>query len=77
MGWWPVSATEALIALLEQPGADEPGVREVTRALRRTPGHLADQFDHWQTIVDAVGAERAAHLAVDAAQAAHKRWLAG
>ena len=52
-------------------------MREVTRALRLTPVHLADQFDHWQTIVDALGAERAAYLAVDNVQAAHKRWLAG
>jgi hypothetical protein len=77
VGWWPVSATDRLIALLEQPGAGDPGVREVTRALRRIPVHLADQFDHWQTIVDAVGVERAAYMAVDAAHAAHKRWLAG
>jgi hypothetical protein len=73
----PITPTQALIALLEQPGAHLPGVREVTRALRLAPVHVAGQFDHWQTIVDAVGAERAAHLAVDSVQATHKRWLAG
>jgi hypothetical protein len=71
-----ITPTQALIALLEQIGTDQ-GVREVTLALRLTPVHLADQFDHWQTIVDAVGPKRAAHLAVDNVQAAHKRWLAG
>ena len=73
----PITPTQALIELLERPGAHLPAVREVTRALRLTPVHLADQFDHWQTIVHAVGAERAAHMAVDNVQAAHKRWLAG
>ena len=73
----PITSTQALISLLEQPGADLPAVREVIRALRLTPVHLADQFDHWQTIVGAVGAERAAHMAVDNVQATHKRWLAG
>jgi hypothetical protein len=72
----PITPTQALIDLLEQPGIDQ-AVREVTRALRLTPVHLAEQFDHWQTIVHAVGPERAAHLAVDNVQAAHKRWLAG
>ena len=72
-----ITPTQALIELLEQLGTHDQGVREVARALRLTPVHLADQFDHWQTIVHAVGAERAAHLAVDNVQAAHKRWLAG
>ena len=72
-----ITPTQALIALLEQLGTNEQAVGEVTQALRLTPVHLADQFDHWQTIVLAVGAERAAHMAVDNVQAAHKRWLAG
>lgn len=75
-----MSATEGLLALLEQPGAGagDPGVRQVTRALRRTPQQVADQIDHWQTIVDAVGPARAAHtVVVNATRAAHKGWLAG
>jgi hypothetical protein len=74
-----VSATEGLIALLEQAGAgtSDPGVRQVTRALRHTPQQVADQFDHYQNLVDAVGAEQAAGMVVNAARAAHKGWLAG
>lgn len=72
-----MTATEGLIALLEQTSTGDPGVRRVTRALRRTPQQIADQFDHWQTIVDAVGAEQAAAMVVNAARAAHKGWLAG
>jgi hypothetical protein len=72
-----MTGTDGLIALLEQPGAGNPGVRQVTQALRRTPQQVADQFDHWETIVDAVGAEQAADIVVNAARAAHKGWLAG
>src|SRR6266498_1360168 len=55
-----MSATDRLIALLEQAGASNPAVRQVTGSLRHTPEVLADRFDHYQNLVDMVGAEQAA-----------------
>jgi hypothetical protein len=72
-----VSASQALIALLEQPSAHDPGVREVTQAMRRAPQTISEQFDHYHSLVMAVGAEQAACVVVNAARHAHRRWLAG
>ncbi len=65
-----MSATDRLIALLEQAGAGNPAVRQVTGSLRH-------RFDHYQNLVDMVGAEQAACIVINAARAAHKGWLAG
>jgi len=70
-------AIDRLILLLEQPDAGDPGVRQVTAALRRTPQQLTDQFNHYQSLVDAVGAEQAARMVVNAARVANRGWLAG
>ncbi len=70
-------AIDRLILLLEQPDAGDPGVRQVTAALRRTPQQLTDQFNHYQSLVDAVGAEQAARVVVNAARVANRGWLAG
>jgi hypothetical protein len=72
-----MSATDRLIALLEQSNAGNPAVRQVTGSLRRMPHEVADRFDHYQNLVDAVGAEQAARIVINAARAAHKGWLAG
>jgi hypothetical protein len=72
-----MSAAEQLIVLLERIGPADSSVRHVAAALRRTPRAVADQFDHYETLIDAVGAEQAAHIAVNAARAANQRWLAG
>ena len=70
-------AIDRLILLLEQPGVSDPGVRQVAAALRRTPQQLTDQFNHYQSLVDAVGAEQAARMVVNAARVANRGWLAG
>jgi hypothetical protein len=72
-----MSATQALIALLEQPGADDPTAGEVVQALRRSPQTISEQFDRYQGLVGAVGAEQAACIVVNAVRLAHRRWLAG
>ncbi len=72
-----MSATDPLIALLEQAGASNPAVRQVTGSLRRTPEVLADRFDHYQNLVGSVGAQQAARIVINAARAAHRGWLAG
>ncbi len=72
-----MSAIDPLIALLEQSNAGNPGVRQVTGSLRHTPQVLADRFDHYQNLVDSVGAEQAARIVINAARATHRGWLAG
>ncbi len=72
-----MSATDPLIALLEQAGASNPAVRQVTGSLRRTPQVLAERFDHYQNLVGSVGAEQAACIVINAARVAHRGWLAG
>ena len=72
-----MSATDPLIALLEQAGASNPAVRQVTGSLRHTPEVLADRFDHYQNLVGSVGAEQAVEIVINAARVTYKGWLAG
>jgi hypothetical protein len=72
-----MSATDWLIALLEHGNPGNPGVRQVTGSLRRTPQVLAERFDHYQNLVGSVGAEQAACIVINAARATHRGWLAG
>jgi hypothetical protein len=65
-----MSATDRLIALLEQANASDPGVRQLTASLRHTPQALVERFDHYQRLVEAVGAEEVARIVVDAIRAA-------
>jgi len=73
----PASAADRLIVMLEQHGASDPAVRQLTQALRRTPQHVRERLDYYQSLVEAVGPAQAARMAVNAAHAAHKGWLAG
>jgi hypothetical protein len=72
-----MSATDRLIALLEHGNPGSPGVRQVTGSLRRMPQQVAERFDHYQNLVNSVGAEQAVDIVINAAQVAHKGWLAG
>ncbi len=72
-----MSAADRLIALLEQSGANDPGARQVTASLRRTPQMISERFDHYQNLIDAVGAEQAAHIVINAIRAANRGWLPG
>jgi hypothetical protein len=72
-----MSATDRLIALLEQSNAGNPAVRQVTGSLRRMPHEVVDRFDHYQTLVGAVGAEQAACIVINAARVTYRGWLAG
>jgi hypothetical protein len=69
-----MSAAERLIALLEQHNPGDPCVRQVATALRRIPQQLASWFDLYQRMVQAIGAEQAARLAMDAALEAREGW---
>jgi hypothetical protein len=71
-----MSPADRLIALLEQSGASDPAVRQVTGSLRRTPQEVAERFDHYQRLVEGVGAQQAVRIVINAAQLAHKGWLA-
>jgi hypothetical protein len=71
-----VSAAERLIALLEQPDASGAAVRQVIGSLRRTPQEVVERFDHYQRLVEGVGAEQAVRIVLNAARVAHKGWLA-
>jgi hypothetical protein len=73
----PSSAVEGLIALLERHGSSDPGLRQVIRALRDTSQQVTEQFDHYQSLVEAVDAAQAARVVVNAARVAAKGWLAG
>ncbi len=71
-----MSAAERLIALLEQHDPGNPGMRQVAQGLRCFPRQLADRFDHYQRLIEAVGAERAARIVVDNTVQLGGGWLA-
>jgi len=73
----PPSAIDRLTTLLEHTSPSDPGVRQLTEALRRTAQMLAEQLDYYQHLVEVVGPTEAARMAVNAARATHRGWVDG